>query len=237
MTWTLVTGGAQGLGKEICKRLMQEGHSLIIHYRTSKDSALKLQEECRLQGVEAHIVHGDFSDLKNIKLFAHSIKELQVPIANIIHNVALYNTKKTLALKPLEFEQLLHTNILAPYIITEQLLPSIKKNKGNIISIGTAGINSAKAEVHAGAYMMTKRALFDLTRSMAKELVSDGVRVNMVSPGFLERSVDQPGPNAKLINNRVASPKEIVNAIIFLLSPDNDYITGQNIEVTGGFKL
>ena len=94
-----------------------------------------------------------------------------------------------------------------------------------------------RADVNATAYTITKLGLWMLTRSLAKELAPSQVRVNMVSPGYLDISVDLPEDVSKLPMGRSGTTKEVANIIALLLDKQSSYITGQNIEVAGAVRL
>ena len=94
-----------------------------------------------------------------------------------------------------------------------------------------------RADVYSTAYTMTKASLLLLTKSLALELAPDQVRVNMISPGYLEDSVDLPMDLSKIPMQRPAKSEEVADVIAFLLSDKAYYLTGQNIEVAGGTRL
>ena len=128
------------------------------------------------------------------------------------------------------------TNLNAPYQLMKQLIPSIKQQKGSIINIGVSGLNFVHADVYSTAYTITKSALLMLTKSLAIELAPDQVRVNMISPGYLETSVDLPSDLSHIPLNRLGTLQEVADMVVYLLSEKASYITGQNIEIAGGNK-
>ena len=193
--WTLVTGGAKGLGAAIAQTLASRGMPLLIHYRTSKLEAENVAEICRQCGVDAEIIYGDFSSPKSTSQFI-----------------------KTCTLQFPEVKNL---------IISSQ---------GNIINIGVVGANNIHADTQRSAYLTTKMSLWMLTKSLARELAESNVRVNMISPGFIENAVDIQSVS-RLPMGRPASFDEVTRVATFLIDPKNSYITGQNIEVGGGIGL
>lgn len=112
-------------------------------------------------------------------------------------------------------------------------MPSILQQKGAIVNIGVSGIQHVLADVHSTAYTSAKLALWAVTKAFAKEFASKGIRVNMVSPGVLEKTVDAPA----LPMGRRATFAETARVVVFLLAEEKSYITGQKIEVAGGVRL
>ena len=109
---------------------------------------------------------------------------------------------------------------------------------GHVINLGYAGVEHLVANTRAMAYQISKAGLLVLTRSLAQALGPDGIRVNMVSPGHIDNSVDLPADiHSHVPLGRPARIDDIAGALLFLLSPAGGYITGANIEVAGGYRL
>lgn len=237
MSWTLVTGGAKRLGAAICRTLAQKGYPVVFQYRHSVQEAKNLEKECVDYPAPVKSIQGDFSTVESTLNFVKAYNERFPDTHNLINNVGNYFIGSALQTPIEEWVQLFQTNIHTPFLLLNNLLPSIKKNEGSIINLGIAGLTGFRAEEHATAYEITKSGLLLLTRSLAKELAPDLVRVNMVSPGYLEESIDLPKDLSKIPMKRLGSYREVANVILFLLSDKAKYITGQNIEVAGGIRL
>lgn len=235
--WTLVTGGAKHLGAALCIDLAKRGHSIALHYNTSEDEAKKTAAECRQYGVNAEVIQGDFSSVAGVDAFIRDYLKCFPETAHLINNVGNYaigNFEKTSLDTWLDLFQ---CNLFAPIALIKALTPSLIKARGTITNIGVVGLNSIPATTYAPAYTATKLSLFMLTKSLAKELAGSGVRVNMVSPGYLETAVDLPADLSTLPEGRPGTAEEVANAVAFLINPENSYITGQNLEVAGGLRL
>jgi len=237
MSYTLVTGGAKNLGAEICLTLAKNQMNVVIHYNTSKTSAIEVAEKCRLFGVKAETINGDFSTLNGVKEFAKEYLRLFPDTKNIVNNVGNYLVKPLLDSTPEEIINLFQVNLHAPILLIQSLVPSIKFFKGSVINLGVAGIDKGRAESYSTAYSMTKLSLLMLTRSLAKELAPFNVAVNMVSPGILEGSIDAPKNLEPIPMQRLGTYEQVADVVLFLLNQKNHYITGQNIEVAGGVRL
>jgi NAD(P)-dependent dehydrogenase (short-subunit alcohol dehydrogenase family) len=237
MEWVLVTGGALGLGAEIACTLASKGFSIVIHYRQHEKEAHAVVEECRHFGVEAECVYGDFSSLEQVKLFLENLQHQFGPISNLINNASTYLVRSALSTTMKEWEEIFQTNFFAPLQIIQGLINGIKASKGAIVNIGVAGLGMQRADEYSPAYTLSKNALWMLTKSLAKEVASEGVRVNLISPGYLENSTDLPKKLSNIPMGRLGTLKEVSALVAFLLEKENAYITGQNIEIAGGTRL
>jgi len=237
MNWTLVTGGAKGLGAQICIDLASAGHNILIHYRTSDKEALEVAERCRDFGVQVNFFQSDFSNAATIQKDIQRLIQQFPGIKNLINNVGPYVIHSALETKMKEMTDLFQVNLYTPFLLIQSLLPAIRSQMGSVITIGVAGLENGRVDTYSMAYTMSKQALLTMTKAFAKELAPFSVRVNMVSPGHLVESVDAPKDPTQLIEHRVGNPQEITRVIAFLLEKESVYITGQNIEVAGGVRL
>lgn len=237
MAWTLVTGGAKRLGADICLALAREGYNIVVHYHRSQKEAMEVVEQCKLEGVQADAIQGDFSTTELAVDFIQRYRKRFEETENIVHNVGNYLIRPLMATTLEEWQSLLQTNLTVPFLLNKELMETLIRFQGSIIHVGVTGLQSLRANVDTGAYKLTKAALLMLTRSLAKEMASQGVRVNMVSPGYLDIAVDLPQDLNALPMHRAAQCGEISQVIAFLLDRRNSYITGQNIEVAGAVGL
>lgn len=236
MAWTLVTGGAKRLGAEMSLALARQGYDVIIHYNQSKEEALDIVSQCRHYNVQAEAIQGDFSTADSLKDFIARYTKQFPQTKNLINNVGNYIVKSIMQTSLDDWQALIQSNLTTPFVLIQALVPSIKSLTGSIVNIGTSGIKLESGNTHATAYQLTKTGLLVLTRAFAKELASDKIRINMVSPGYLENSIELPSLH-KIPMQRAGRCEEIARMVLFLLHSDSEYITGQNIEVAGGIGL
>jgi NAD(P)-dependent dehydrogenase (short-subunit alcohol dehydrogenase family) len=237
MKWTLVTGAAKHLGREIALLLAHKNHSVVIQYHYSEKEALDTVEEIHHFGGVACAIQGDFTTFASTKAFVEAYKAKFPDTKNLINNVGNYIIKKALATDMPTAYELFQTNVHVPFYLSSELASSIKEAKGSIINIGTSGIHSFRADERAPLYTATKIALYSITKSLAKELAPFSCRVNMVSPGQLEESVDLRDDPSLFPMGRAGTGNEVARMVAFLLEEESNYITGQNIEVAGGLGL
>jgi NAD(P)-dependent dehydrogenase (short-subunit alcohol dehydrogenase family) len=231
--WALVTGGAKRLGASISLSLAEAGYSIAVQYRHSKKEALETVEACRKKGVEAAAVQCDFDSCESVERFGHDYLEQFPDTHLLINNVGNYSTQSVGEIGIADWISLFQTNLHAPFILSKVIGEALIKNRGQMINIGSSGIKKRAAHIYAGAYQLTKESLWAMTLSLAREWAPKQVRVNMVSPGELDNSVD----HLPIPMGRPGHIEEICRAVRFLIDPKNSYITGQNIEVAGGLGL
>lgn len=222
--WVLITGAAKHLGAAIAIELAHEGHDLVIQTRHSEQEAEQLASTCRALGVRAEVFLADLEE-SNDFIRRYGCRKTK----GIVHNVGNYLLGPPSRIQD-DLQKLLQVNLLAPIAITQALLPMIQRVSGTIVTIGVAGLGGPW--VGAAAYGLTKEGLLSYTRSLAKELAPDGVTVNMVSPGYLENSMHVPSIPPM---GRLGTHAEVAALVAHLFSDRGRYITGQNIEVAGGW--
>ncbi len=230
----LVTGGAQGFGAEICLQLAEQGHDVVVHFRKSDPS--NILSRCQKYGVIVDAIQGDFSTVDLLEDFIRRYLARFPKTKGLVNNVGNYLIAPPSQTESKEWLSLFQTNLFTPVFLVRALLPALKEEKGRVVNIGTCGLTTPRALLHATAYAATKSALHFYTRSLAKELAPDHINVNMVSPGYLETSVDLEEA-AELPMGRPATLKEAARAVLFFFDSQSSYITGQNLEVAGGFGL
>ncbi len=237
MGFTLVTGAAHGIGAAICRKLAGEGHNVLVHYCSSKEAADTLVQECRDLGVEAQGLWGDFSTEAGVADFLSQHCASLQDVRHLVNNVGPIITAGVTETSWVEWQKLFELNLFAPMALIQGVLESIIQARGAIVNLGVAGVEHYYPDKGTSAYFAAKEALWAATRSLARELAPRGVRVNMVSPGYVGTTSVAPPPSMQLPMERMGTPQEIAEAVAFFLSELNGYVTGQNIDVAGGVRL
>ena len=232
----LVTGGARGLGAQICLQLACAGHDLVLHYCTRAIEALQVAELCRQQRVHVDVIQGDFSTQASLESFIERYLTCFSHTKGVVNNVGYYLIAPSYETSNSQWIDLFQTNFFAPVFLTQALLPSLRAEQGGIVNIGVTGFHAKRTFIKGMAYGATKAALLFYTLSLAKELALEGIRVNMVSPGYMENAIDLP-ELADLPFKRPATLTEVAHMVATLFAPESAYITGQNIEIAGAIGL
>ncbi len=212
IAWTLVTGASKGLGAAICTTLATRGTPVIVHYHRNSEAAKEVVEKCRKLGVQSDCIQGDFSSSASVHDFVNRYQTLFGEATALVNNVGEF-AKGSATTTPVEgWKELFQLNVFAPVAIIQGLLPGLKRAKGCVVNMGMVGIQHSYADTYCSAYSAAKAALWQLTRSLARELLPSQVKVNMVSPGYLETSVVKP---ESLPLGREASIQEVADLVAF----------------------
>jgi len=241
----LVTGASRGIGKAIAIRLAQDGAMVMVHYSTSIESAGNALDTITQQGGNAVLVHGDFSNMGGVKKICEQADIVLGgrPLDILINNASVPERIDNAAITEEQFNQLIEVNLKAPFFLTQKLLNNIN-NGGRIVNISSQAARSPHYKV--GPYAMMKAALDSFTVSMATMLGPRSITVNSVRPGPTETDENKQRfeneIKRKAIIDQTAlralgKSNDIAGVVAFLVSPDAGWITGQHIEVSGGFGL
>ncbi len=231
-----VSGGSKGIGSAIAEKLASENYFVFIGYKSNKLKAEEVVERIRELNGEAKAIYCDVSDRGSIK----SAFNETVSIDILINNAAIAQPKPFLEITDPEWEEMLSTNLQGAFRCSQEVIPSMLKNKwGRIINISSIGGQwGGTNQVH---YASAKAGLISLTMSLAKMYSNKGITTNAISPGIVKTEMTSwiSGDEEKsLINNipagRFAASFEIAEVVSFLASKRSSYITGQTINVNGG---
>lgn len=235
----LVTGAARRTGRGLALALARAGADVVVHYGRSRQEAESAVAEITALGRRGFAISADLAVPGQAEALIETALAQAGRLDLLVNNVGNYPLGDPLGLPPDEFRATLETNLTAPYALIRAALPALlASGMGQVINLGYAGVEHPVANTRAMAYQISKAGLLVLTRSLAQALGPRGVRVNMISPGHIENSVDLPADIASHVPlGRPARIDDIAGALLFLLSPAGAYITGANIEVAGGYRL
>lgn len=238
MRVALVTGSAKRLGRDLALRMAQNGYFTWVHYLTSKKDAESLLAKIESQGGQGHLIKGDMASLSDIRAMANKIKSVSGRLDLLVNNVGIYRTGNLLEYPIEDFEATLKSNLSGAFYLIQRCLPLFPASGGSIVNIGYAGLENLTASIHNTAYLISKSGLYVLTKSLAQAFGARGIRVNMVSPGILENSVELPRrPKDYVPLGRLGTCSDICDAVEYLVSDKASYVTGVNLDIAGGYML
>ena len=246
----LITGGSRGLGKNTALKLAERGVDIVLTYRSGAEEAQQVIQQIEALGRRAVALPLDVADSRGFADFAAQVKAALAQhwqrerFDYLVNNAGIGLRASFEETSEEQFDQLMNIQLKGPFFLTQKLLPLIADG-GRILNVST-GLARFALPGYA-AYAAMKGGIEVLTRYQAKELGARGITVNVVAPGAIE--TDFGGgltrDNAQ-VNSFVASqtalgraglPDDIGGAISSLLQPENRWITGQRIEVSGGMFL
>jgi len=239
-----ITGASVRIGAAIAKRLHQEGFNLILHYRNSKDSAQALANEFnQLRANSVQLLSGHLDNSDDCQNIIQNITAVDGPFSGrldvLVNNASAFYPTAVEEAKPEQWDELINTNLRAPFLLSQGLTRTLSTHSGCIINI--TDIHGAKPLKDHSIYSVSKAGLISLTLSLAKEL-APSVRTNAISPGaILWPSKDEDDLEfqkeilAQVPLDRLGAVENISDTVWFLVN--NDYINGQIINVDGGKSI
>jgi 3-oxoacyl-[acyl-carrier protein] reductase len=234
----LITGSAKRLGREMAIRLASAGYFTWVHYLTSKRDADSVLALIKAEGGCGATLKGDMASGQDIQAMVRKIKTTSGRLDVLVNNVGIYRTGSLLGYAIADFSATLQTNLIGAFQLIQECLPLFPRAGGSIVNIGYAGLENQTASLHNTAYLISKNGLYVLTKSLAQALGSRGIRVNMVSPGILDNSVELPKhPKDQVPLGRLGTCADVCDAVEFLVGERASYVTGVNIDVAGGYML
>lgn len=233
----LVTGGAKRIGKSICKKFHENEFSIVCHYNSSEDEAIKLKESLNsIRKDSVEVVQFDLNDINKYESFCESVIEKFGRIDVLINNASSFYSTPILESRQDAWDDLINSNVKGPHEIIKNLKKNLKENLGVIINLSDAMIIRGMKDY--SIYSIAKGGLETLTKSLAKELAPE-IRVNAVAPGAILLPTDGSSNEEKLISTiplgRIGNEEDISSAVFHLYK--NEYITGQILRVDGGRSL
>lgn len=239
----IVTGGTRGIGLAIARRFLQSGDKVIICSSkiANGEKALQTFEAEHLSGCIAKIL--DVSDVRCIRMFFSEIAQEYGTIDVMINNAGVQFPMPVREVGEEIWDTIVDTNLKGMFFCSQEA-SKIMKNGGSIINL-----SSVQAQYVAdgqSVYAVTKAAIVQLTRCLAKEWAKEGIRVNCVAPGSIPTDINREfysnPENLARTKNRIpmgrqGEPAEVAKTVWFLASQDASYITGQTLFVDGGWLL
>jgi len=240
----IVTGASKGIGAGIAKGLAAEGASVVVNYASSKKGADRVVSEITKKGGKAVAVQGDMSKTADVQhLFAETKKAFGA-LDVLVNNAGIYKFNPIEAIQEDEFHSQFNTNVLGPILATQQAVKYFGPDGGSVINISS--VASYNPVPTASVYSGTKGALDQITRVLSVELGPKKIRVNSINPGYTKtEGVDTMGivgtdmekmMISRTVLGRPGEPEDIAKVAVFLASPDSQWITGEIISASGGYR-
>lgn len=239
----IVTGSTRGIGREIALTLAQNGANIAINYRNLNSEVENLLNEIKSFGVDAFAIKCDVSIADEVDKFIKEVKAHYNTIDVLVNNAGITKDGLILRMKEEDFDDVLDVNLKGTFNTTKSVSSIMVRQKyGKIINISSVvGIAGNAGQCN---YAASKAGVIGFSKSVARELSSRNINVNVVAPGYINTDMTKNLPDKvkeEIIKSipmkKIGDPKEVANLVLFLSSNLSDYITGQVINVDGGMVM
>ncbi|MBI3669623.1 MAG: SDR family oxidoreductase [Acidobacteria bacterium] len=239
----LVTGGTRGLGKGIATALGREGARLAIAYRSNKAAAQNTLRQLQAEGIECFAIEADVTDPPKVNFLMEAVAERYARLDILINNVGEFRWSLLAESSLEEWNEILSSNLLSALYVSKAALPAMRRQRwGRIINLGAVGAERAFGQAKISAYAAAKAAVVAFSRSLAIEEAKHGITVNVVNPSNLDEK-ELTLAEARRIRDarypvgRPPTADDVAAAVKFFVSEEADYVTGQVLNVSGGWLL
>ncbi|MCF0148427.1 MAG: 3-oxoacyl-[acyl-carrier-protein] reductase [Clostridium sp.] len=239
----IVTGGTRGIGREIAKTLAESGANIAINYRKYNEEIENLLEELRSLGVKALGIKCDISNEEEVNNFIKEVKENFGSVDILINNAGITKDGLLLRMSEKDFNEVIDVNLKGTFNMTKAVSSiMVRQRFGKIINISSVvGVAGNAGQCN---YAASKAGVIGFSKSIARELASRNINVNVIAPGYINTDMTKVLPEKvrdevlkTIPMKKIGEPKEIANLVLFLSSDLSNYITGQVINVDGGMVM
>lgn len=237
----LITGGSRGIGKEIAKKFAKNGYNLVINYVSNNTDLETLKEE--FKNVEVLFVKTDVTNYESCENMAKEAINKFGKIDVLVNNAGITKDSLLMRMKEEDFDKVINVNLKGTFNMTKTITPyMMKQRNGKIVNISSVvGVTGNAGQAN---YAASKAGIIGFTKSIARELASRNILANCVAPGFIKTDMTEVLSEAVKENihnqiplNKMGEAQEVANAVYFLASEENTYITGQVLNVDGGMVM
>ena len=236
----VITGGASGIGKQTAYKLSEQAENIVIVDRNAAN-AQELVRDLTEAGKNAKALDLDVTDFQAVKETVNNIKKEFGSIDILVNCAGIRKDGLLAMMKEEAFDQVIDVNLKGTFNMVRHCAPIMMKQKnGSIINISSvAGIAGNAGQTN---YSASKAGVVGITKSVARELVSRGIRCNAIAPGFIGTEMtaefsDNEAVIETIPMKRMGKPEEVAELIAFLASEKSSYITGQVINIDGGMDI
>ncbi|MWG35552.1 SDR family NAD(P)-dependent oxidoreductase [Halomarina oriensis] len=229
----LVTGSAKGLGAALTDSLAECGADVAVHYNTSDDEAREVAATARRHGVETAVVGGDVTDPESVDDLFAAVEADLGSVDVLVNNVGAFAPSHWEAIEWDRWQTVVATNFDGTVLCSKRALGPMREAEwGRIVNVGYASAEKGLVDPKNFPYFVAKAGVLMFTRMLAADTQDDGVTVNAVSPYVVENSDEFPDDAPR---GRWATYDDLAQAVRFFCDEDSEYISGENVEVDGGW--
>jgi len=233
----LITGASRGIGYAVATSFAQNGYIVYANYNKHPNALNQLSEQFSEDGYTLIPIHGDVSCKKDVDDMISKINGVDV----LINNAGISQFKQFIDITEEDWDHMMSVNLKSAYLCTRSVIPYMIHNKwGRIINVSSVwGVTGGSCEVH---YSAAKAGMIGFTKALAKEMAPSGIQVNCIAPGVIDTDMNRDLSESDLQRIKeqtpigtIGLPEHIAEAALFLVK--NDFITGEVLNINGGFYI
>lgn len=239
----LITGGTRGIGRSLVNAFAKTGARIAFTYRSSTEEADALAAELEENGVEAMTLQGDVADTSVAQEHVDAVTEAWDTLDVLINNAGITKDNLMLRMKEEDWDAVLDVNLKGVFNYAKAAYRPMMRQRGGAI-INLSSVVGVMGNAGQTNYAASKAGIIGFSKSLAKELSTRGVRVNVVAPGYVDTEMTEAlGDDAReamlkaVPLGRPATTEDVAQAVLFLASPAASYITGHVLHVDGGLAM
>jgi len=238
----LVTGAAQGIGKAVALLLARNGADIVVS-DINLEKAEETANEINLIGRKALAVKVDVANWNDVERLVDVILEKFAKIDILVNNAGITRDKLILRMTEEDWDAVLNVNLKGTFHCTKAVVRHMAKQRsGKIVNI--ASVVGEMGNAGQANYSASKAGVIGLTKTIAREFAQRGININAIAPGYIETPMTEVLPEKakeelkRLIPmERLGKPEDVAEAVLFLVSEESNYITGQVLNVNGGIYM
>ncbi|MDP2387890.1 MAG: acetoacetyl-CoA reductase [Bacteroidota bacterium] len=235
----LITGATGGLGTAMCKKLYNDGYTVIGNYR-NKQKADEWKSKMEAEDYSIELFEGDVSDFEKTGKMIVEIEKSIGTIDVLVNNAGITKDSRLINMKPEDWHAVIGSNLNSVFNCSKHVIQGmIDRNFGRIINISS--VNGQRGQFGQTNYSAAKAGMHGFTKSLAMEVAKYGITVNTISPGYIATDMVMAVPE-KVLNQivaqvpigRLGGTHEVAHLVSFLASEETSFITGANYSINGG---
>ncbi len=235
----LITGASRGIGKACAIELAKAGYNIAVNFAGNEEAAKKTVDELKALGVQAEAFKFDVSNKEEAQKGVEAVIEKFGRIDVLVNNAGITRDGLFMRMSAENWDAVINTNLSSAFYVSQPVVKVMMKQRSGAI-VNMSSVVGVSGNAGQANYSAAKAGLIGLTKTLAKELGSRGIRVNAIAPGFINTDMTKDLDTSKFTDfiplKRLGEPEDIAKAVKFLAA-DSDYITGQVLEVDGGLII
>jgi 3-oxoacyl-[acyl-carrier protein] reductase len=239
----VVTGASRGIGRAVAVELAREGARVVVNYNRNEEAAAEVVDQIEVEGGQAEAVRADVGDETDVAAMFDLVAERHGRLDVLVNNAGASDEAAFGDMTADQFTDVLRTNLVGTFLCARQALPLMASSgSGAMVMVSSmGGISGMERNAN---YAASKGGVIAMTKGLAREAASQGIRANVVAPGFIDTDMTRSVPRELLGTYRALIPlkrlgtaEEVAHMVTFLASARASYITGRVFVIDGGLLL